>query len=350
MQYRRVGQSGLYVSVISLGSWYTLGTAVDEAESLRIIRTAYDAGINCFDTANVYTREWGSGAGDVEKLLGRALRELPRSSYVIVDKLGGRMGSTPNEIGRGGKYLKEQCEASLRRLGMDYLDLCLCHRPMPGEPIEDTVLAMEDLARQGKILYWGVSNWAPWRIVKAQGLARERHYRPMVAVESRYNLLFRFPELELFPATEEEGVGHLVYSPLAQGMLTGKYAPGQPPPPDSRAADDHFGKYMRRLYYSEENKQRTTQLARLAAEHGLSAGELAIAWTLRHPRVSTAIIGARTVEQVKQNVRAADVRLPPAVEMALDQLFPVRRDLWLREGEIPDLQGGTADDERTPHA
>lgn len=337
MQYRLMGAGALKLSVIGLGSWYTLGTSVDEDESIRIIRTAHEEGINFFDTANAYTREWGSGEGDVERLLGRALRELPRSSYMVMDKLGGRMGAGPNEVGRSAKYLYEQCELSLKRLGLDHIDILMCHRPSPDLPVEETVRVMEDLARRGMILYWGVSNWAGWRIVKAQAIARQIGARPMTVCQPRYNLLFRYPELELFPATADEGVGHVVFSPLAQGMLTGKYRPGQPPPSQSRGADEHDGKYMRMLYLDEQNKQRCHALAELAAEAGITAAQLAIAWTLRHGQVTAAITGARNAQQVRHNAGAARVRLDDDLAARVEQLFPLRRDLWLAEGEIPRL-------------
>lgn len=337
MKYRTLGSSALKVSAVSLGSWYTLGTAVDETNSIRLIHTAFDCGINCFDTANAYTKDWGSGAGDVETLLGKALRDLPRSECVIIDKLGGQMGTGANQKGRSGKYLREQCDLSLKRLGLDYLDVCMCHRPMPGDPVEDTVWAMDDLIRQGKVLYWGVSNWAAWRIVKAQSIARLNHLHPMIVSEPRYNLLFRFPELELFPGTRDEGIGHVVYSPLAQGMLTGKYLPGQPPPPGTRAADEHDGKYMRMLYFNEPNKERAAELSRMAADLGTSAGNLAIAWVLHHGQVSSAIIGATKPEQVQVNAAAADLHIGDELYERLGQVFPLRKDVWIGEGEIPSL-------------
>ncbi|MCC5829565.1 MAG: aldo/keto reductase [Phycisphaeraceae bacterium] len=337
MKYRTLGRSGLQVSVIGLGSWYTLGTAIDESASTNLIHAALDAGINLFDTANVYTRNWGSGEGDVEKLLGAAIKGHRRSDSVICTKVRGRMGPGPNDQGLSARHVIEQCEDSLRRLASDYIDIYLAHRPHPLTPEEEFVRAMEDLARAGKIRYWGVSNWSGWRTIKAQYTAKLIRARPMVCCQTRYNLLYRFPEHELFPATEDEGIGHIVYSPLAQGMLTGKYPPGQPPPAGSRAEDEHDGKYLRQLYFSEENKERCRKLAELAAELGITASNLALAWTLTRPQVASAITGAKTTGQLQENAAAAEVELDQKTCRDLELLFPRRSDVWIGEGEIPRL-------------
>jgi aryl-alcohol dehydrogenase-like predicted oxidoreductase len=337
MNYRKMGKSGLSLSRIGLGSWYTLGTAVEEESSLAVLRTAYEEGINFFDTANVYTRNWSSGGGDVERLLGRFFKDKPRSSFVVLTKVCGKMGPGPNDRGLGYKHLIEQCHGSLRRLGLDHIDIYMCHRPDPVTPVDETVRAMEHLAQQGKILYWGVSNWAAWRIIKAQAIARETGARPMTVNQPRYNLLYRFAEHELFPATLDEGIGHAVYSPLAQGMLTGKYRPGEPPPEGSRAADEHDSKYMKMLYLDEENKARCAELVKIAAEMGAPPANLAIAWTLHHPQVTSAIIGAKRPEQVRENVKAAGMVIPPEVKQRLEELFPLRSDVWIGEAEIPTL-------------
>jgi aryl-alcohol dehydrogenase-like predicted oxidoreductase len=337
MHYRTLGRWGVKLSTIGLGSWYTLGTAVDEENSAALLRAAYEAGINFFDTANVYSRVWKSGAGEAEILLGRVLRDYPRSSYILLTKVCGWMGERPNDHGLSAKHILDQCEASLRRLGTDYLDIYLCHNADPETPVDETVRAMDDLVRAGKVRYWGVSNWAPWRVVKAQGIARQLGLAPVAACEPRYNLLFRFPELELFPATADEGIGHVVFSPLAQGVLTGKYRPGEPPPPGTRVADPHFGKYVRKLYYNEDNLRRVQRLAALAAGLGITCGQLALAWALRHPQVTSVITGATRPQQIAENVAAAGLAVPAEVATEIETLFPRRKDIFIEEGEIPDL-------------
>jgi len=222
MEYRQMGKWGVRLSSLGLGSYLTIGFKVDEKTSRALVRTAYDAGVNFFDTANAYNR------GEAEKVLGKCLREFPRSSYVLATKVWAPMGPGPNDRGLSAKHVFEQCHASLRRLGMDYIDIYFCHRPDPSTPLEETVRAMEDLARQGKILYWGISEWPPTLILRAQQVARELGARPISVSQPRYNLLYRYPERDLFPLTREEGIGNVTFSPLAHGMLTGKYLPPRP--------------------------------------------------------------------------------------------------------------------------
>jgi aryl-alcohol dehydrogenase-like predicted oxidoreductase len=198
----------------------------------------------------------------------------------------------------------------------------MCHRPDPSTPLEETIRAMDDLARAGKILYWGVSAWPAWMMVKAQHLAREIGARPLVVNQPLYNLLYRFEEAEDFPVSQAEGIGNVVFSPLAHGLLTGKYPPGQPPPPDSRVADPRQNAVSLLLYWTDENRQRAQDLAQVATEMGTSASCLAIAWALRHPAVTSAILGARTPAQLDENLRAADLAIPPEVMTRLDQIFP----------------------------
>lgn len=302
MEYRHLGQWGVRVSSISLGSWLTFGASVDKATAIRTIRHAYDLGINFFDTANVYNR------GAAEEVVGEALRPLPRESYVLATKVYFPMGEGPNDRGLSRKHIFEQCHASLRRLGVDYIDLYQCHRYDPETPLEETLLALEDLIRQGKILYAGVSEWSAARITEAMELGRRLGLHPLVSNQPRYNLLQREIEHEVIPTCARYGMGIVVFSPLAQGVLTGKYRPGAAPPAGSRAADPNSNMFMNRLL-QESTLQKVERLRPLAARYGLTLAQLALAWVLRRPEISSAIIGATRPEQLDENVKAATVRL-----------------------------------------
>ncbi len=316
MDYRSLGQWGPRVSVLSVGSYLTIGMKTDEAASRAIVRRAVEAGVNYFDTANAYN------GGQAEEVLGRCLAEHPRSALFVLTKVWAPMGPGPNDRGLSAKHLREQCHASLRRLGLDYLDVYMCHRPDPGTPLEETIRAMEDLAREGKILYWGVSEWPAWMMVKAQHVAREIGARRLVVNQPRYNLLYRYPEVETFPVSQLEGIGSVVFSPLAHGLLTGKYPPGQPSPEGSRAADPDQNAVMVKMYLTEENKQKGQALAMLAAEAGTTASRLAIAWCLRNPAVSSVILGVRSVAQLEDNLGALEVALTPDLVNRLEVLYP----------------------------
>jgi len=316
VEYQQLGKWGLRVSALGLGSYLTIGMRLDEAASREMVHAAYDRGINYFDTADAYAH------GRAEEVLGRCLADLPRASLVVLTKVWAPMGDGPNDRGLSAKHIREQCEESLRRLGMDYVDIYMCHRPDPSVPLEETIRAMEDLARQGKILYWGVSEWPASLIVKAQHVSRELGARSLVVHQPRYNLLWRVHEQTTFPVTLEEGIGNVIFSPLAHGMLTGKYIPGQPAPAKSRASDPAQNAVIRRLYWTEENMRRGQQLAALAREHNTTAAALAIAWCLRHRAVSSVILGATRLEQLDENLGALDVEMTPALEARLDALYP----------------------------
>lgn len=316
MEYRKMGKWGLRLSCLGLGSYLTIGFKCDEKTSRDIIKVAYDDGINFFDTANVYNH------GEAERVLGKCLKDFPRSSFVVLTKVWAPMGPGPNDRGLSAKHIFEQCHASLRRMGMDYVDIYMCHRPDLDTPLEETIRAMEDLARQGKILYWGVSEWSAAQIVNAQRVAKEMRARPISVSEPRYNLLYRYPEKEIFPLTREEGIGNVVFSPLAHGMLTGKYIPGQPPPESSRAADPEQNTVIMKLYWSEENKRKGQKFLKIANEMGATAAQLAIAWCMRRPEVTSVILGTRTVEQLKENLKAVELKIPDEVMEKLDKLYP----------------------------
>ncbi|MFC1453138.1 aldo/keto reductase family protein [Verrucomicrobiota bacterium] len=316
MKYRRMGDSGVRLSVVGVGSYLTIGFKVDEETSRATVRAAYDSGINFFDTANAYNR------GEGEKMLGRCLKEFPRSSLFVITKVWAPMGDGPNDRGLSKKHIFEQCHASLARLGMDYVDVYMCHRPDPDTPLDETVRAMEDLARQGKILYWGVSEWPAELMVEANAVAREIGARRIGVNQPRYSLLYRYPEARVFPATAREGIGNVVFSPLAHGMLTGKYMPGKPARRGTRAADRDTNQVISELYWTEENKKKGRKLAGIARQMGTTPAVLALAWCLRRPEVTSAITGATRVSQVEENVKAAELAIPADVCEKLDRLYP----------------------------
>lgn len=304
MQYRKLGKWGVKVSEVSLGSWLTFGHATDEETAAQCIYRAYELGINLFDTANVYA------GGRTEEVMGRALKAFPRDSYVLATKVYFPMGNRPNDRGLSRKHIFEQCHASLRRLGTDYIDLYQCHRYDRETPLEETVRAMGDLIRQGKILYWGVSEWSASQILDAVHLCQQMNIDPPVSNQPHYNMLGREIEREVLPMCERVGMGNIVFSPLAQGVLTGKYQPGSPPPPDTRAADESSNMFMRRLM-SDEVLTKVQKLRPIAERNGLTMAQLALAWCLRQPMVSSVIIGARKVSQIEDNVKASGVQLSP---------------------------------------
>ncbi len=316
MNYRNLGRSGLRVSEIALGSWLTLGSRVDFAATREIVQHAWDLGINFFDTADAYAR------GRAEEALGRALAEIPRRHVVIATKAFFPMSERPNDRGLSRKHLFESVEASLRRLGTDYLDLHQCHRADPSTPIEETLRAYEDLIRQGKVLYWGVSEWTAEQIVEVCRLAdRLGAFRP-ISNQPQYSLMSRQIESRVLRVSEREGLGQVVFSPLGQGVLTGKYSGGARPD-GSRAADGERNQFMGR-YLEEEALARVDRLRPIADELGLSLAQLALAWCLRRPGVASAIVGATTTAQLDDNCKASGRVLPDEALTRIDAIFPRR--------------------------
>jgi voltage-dependent potassium channel beta subunit len=314
MQYRSLGRSGLKVSEIALGSWLTLGSSVDREATREIVHRACDLGINLFDTADVYA------SGQAEEVLGQALRAIPRRTVVIASKAFFPMSEHANDRGLSRKHLFESVEASLRRLGTDYLDLHQCHRADPATPIEETVCAYEDLIRQGKILYWGVSEWKPAQIAEACRVADRRlAYRP-VSNQPQYSLLRRQIEAELVPACEREGLSQIVFSPLGQGVLSGKYSGGAKPS-GSRAADAQRNQFMR-TYLAPESLARVDRLAPIANELGITPAQLALAWCLRRPSIASVIVGATRPSQLDENAKASGVEIPPELLSRIDAIAP----------------------------
>lgn len=322
MEYRHLGRAGIRVSAIGLGSWLTYGASVGEDIAVDCIRTAYDHGINFFDTANAYHH------GAAEVVVGRALKEIPRESYVLATKLFWPMGDGPNDRGLSRKHIMEQCHASLRRLGVDYVDLYQCHRYDPETPLEETLRALDDLVTQGKVLYAGVSEWSATQIADAVYTARALDLDRIVSNQPIYNMLQRYIERDIIPLCEREGIGQIVFSPLAQGVLTGKYTPGRQPPQGTRAADPETGQGMSYLL-QEETLERVQRLREVAQEAGWSPAQLALAWVLRQPNISSAIIGASRPEQIVENAKAAEITLtddvPRRIEEALDGVVRYER-------------------------
>ncbi|HEX2699785.1 MAG TPA: aldo/keto reductase family protein [Acidimicrobiales bacterium] len=312
MNYRRLGRSDLEVSEISLGSWLTYGSAVDTDRAKACVRQAFDVGINFFDTANVYAH------GAAESFLGEALSGVDRSSYVLATKLFFPMSDT--DRGLSAAQVAKQCDASLRRLGTDYVDLYQCHRYDADTPLEETMGALTDLVRQGKTRFIGFSEWSADQIRSSLAVPGAERF---VSSQPQYSMLWRQPEAEVFPLCAEEGIGNIVWSPLAQGVLTGKYAPGAPPPEDSRAADPSVGHWMGR-WRRDDVLGAVQGLLPIARQAGLTMPQLALAWTLRQPVVSSAIIGASRPEQVVDNAGASGVVLTEdvlgAVDDALDEV------------------------------
>ncbi|TFE24833.1 aldo/keto reductase family protein [Cohnella luojiensis] len=302
MEYRNLGATGLKVSEISLGSWLTYGGYVDKQQAIATIDKAYELGINFFDTANVYRR------GESELVVGEALSKYPRSSYVLATKVRGPMGELPNQQGLSRKHIMEQCDASLRRLGMEYIDLYYCHYPDADTSMDETLRAMDDLVRQGKVLYVGISNMSAQDITKAVRVTDRLGLNPIAANQPLYNMFNNEIEKEIIPLCERNGIGQAVYSPLAQGVLSGKYLSAAEVPASSRAADKD-GFQAVQSWLREEIIIKAKRLQKIANEYGLTLSQLALAWTLRHANVSSAIIGASRPEQAEENCRASGVRL-----------------------------------------
>ena len=314
MEYRRLGNSGVKVSEISLGSWLTYGGSVAEEQARSCIDRAYEIGINFFDTANVYMR------GAAEEIVGLALREFERDSYFLATKVYFPMGEGPNDRGLSRKHVTEQCHASLRRLGVDYIDLYQCHRYDENTPLEETLRALDDLVRQGKVLYIGVSEWTDDQISDALRIAKEMNLDRIVSNQPQYNMIQRKIEAGVIPLCEREGVGQVVFSPLAQGVLTGKYRPGDAPEEGTRAADPESNRFMQQLM-NEEVLSAVDELRSVASEADLSMPQLALAWVLRQDNVSSAIIGASRPEQVDDNAAASGVKLPADVLSEIDGIL-----------------------------
>ncbi len=316
MQYRNLGASGLKVSVVGLGSWLTMGTIVDGAATKQIVGCARDHGVNLFDTADVYN------LGAAEEALGTVLKKLPRHECVVATKCFFPMSDDVNDRGLSRKHIHESIRRSLQRLGTDYVDLYQCHRYDDDVPLRETARAMDDLVRRGMVLYWGVSQWPANRIAEVVELCRREGWAEPISNQPLYNLFDRGIEREVLPTAERYGLGQLVYSPLAQGVLTGKYKPREAPPAGTRATEKAGSQFIER-YLTEERREAAQKLVELAAQHDLTATQLALAFCLRDDRISTVLVGARSAEQLEHNISAAQVMLEPSLVAELERLFPI---------------------------
>lgn len=314
MKYRQLGNSGLYVSELSLGSWLTYGNATDNSTAFKVIETAYDNGINFFDTANGYA------GGNAERVVGEALGKYPRGSYVLATKVYVPMGPGITEKGLSRKHIMDQIDASLERLGLDYIDIYYCHRYDEQTPLEETLRAMDDLITQGKVRYLGVSNWSALEISKAIAVADKYMLDKIIVSQPPYNMFMREIETELIPFCEENGIGQAVYSPLAQGILSGKYSKPDDLPEDSRAADPRANRFITR-YLKEDKLSKAAKIKDISQELGISMPVLALAWILRQKNVSSAITGASKPEQVLENIKACDVTLSDEILARIENVL-----------------------------
>ncbi len=322
MEFRNLGSSGLRVSQIAYGNWLTHGSQVETAQARACIKAALEAGISTFDTADVYANT------AAESVLGRVLRHERRESLEIFTKVYWPTGpGGKNDHGLSRKHIMESINGSLTRLRTDYVDLYQAHRYDDATPLEETMVAFADVVRSGKALYIGVSEWTADQIHAGAALARELRI-PLVSNQPQYNMLWRVIEDWVIPASREHGMGQIVWSPLAQGVLTGKYAPGRKPPKGSRATDGKGGSEMIAHLMKDEILQAVAGLEPIAADLGLTMGQLALAWVLNNDNVSTAIIGASRPEQVTENVLASGVRLDEEVRRRIDEVLGdrVQRD------------------------
>lgn len=301
MQYRQLGDSGIEVSAICLGSWLTYGVGVDDNAARACVDAAFGAGINFIDTANIY------GRGAAESFLGDTLKDRPRDSYVLATKLFFPM--TAEDRGLSAAQVAKQIDASLTRLRTDYVDLYQCHRYDPDTPLEETMDALSEVVRSGKARAIGFSEWAPEEIEAALALAPPAV--KFVSSQPQYNLLYRRPEAKVIPISMANGIGQIVWSPLAMGVLSGKYAPGAEPPAGSRAASEDE-QYMQR-YLADPVLEAVQRLKPVADKAGCSMAQLAIAWVLAQPGITSAIIGASRPEQLKETAAAADLAIDPAL-------------------------------------
>lgn len=313
MEYRRLGNTGMYVSEISYGNWITHGSQVEQDAAIKCVKTALGVGITTFDTADVYA---GTRA---ETVLGKALKGIRRESYELFTKVYWPAGDGKNDRGLSRKHIMESCHASLKRLNVDNIDLYQMHRFDVETPLEESLQAFEDLIRQGKVNYIGFSEWTASQISAALKIQDQRGFSRFVSSQPQYSALWRIIEAEVVPLSRKEGIGQIVWSPITQGVLTGKYKPGGKLPAGSRATDKKSGAGMISRWMRDDVLEAVQKLAPIADSVGLTMSQLAIAWVLQNDNVSSAIMGATKPSQVKENVKAAGVKLDPSVMEAIDE-------------------------------
>jgi len=330
MHYRRLGSAGMKVSALSFGGWINYGEGkVPEDEARRIVEYAYEHGVNYFDLADIY------GYGKAEEQMGAVLRQFPRHKLVIATKVFWPMSDDVNDRGLSRKHIFESIDRSLKRLGTDYVDIYFCHRPDPETPLIETIRAMDDLIRMGKVLYWGTSVWSGAQLRQAYALCERYGLYPPQVEQPQYSMLYREHfETDILPTAVRLGMGLVLWSPLAFGMLTGKYDDGVPA--DSRFAREGWAKER---MMTEENVQRVRNLKKIADELGVSRAQLALAWTLRHPGVSSAIMGATKVSQLEDNLKALEIELTDDVLRAIEDALG-NRPLHVQ----PLVKNGTQDE------
>lgn len=315
MEYRRLGSSGMYVSEITYGNWITHGSQVEQEAAIKCVRAAFDNGITTFDTADVYA---GTRA---ETVLGKALKGVRRESYELLTKVYWPTGPGKNDRGLSRKHIMESVHASLKRLKTDHLDLYQMHRFDFETPLEESLSAFDDLIRQGKVHYIGFSEWTAAQISDALKIQDSRGYTRFISSQPQYSMLWRVIESEVVPLSKEKGIGQIVWSPIAQGALTGKYLPGKKPPAGSRATDKKGGANMISRWMRDEVLIAVQNLKPIADANGLTLAQLAVAWVLQNPNVSSAIIGATKPSQIKENVKASGVKLDASTMKQIDQVL-----------------------------
>ena len=313
MEYRRLGSSGMYVSEIAYGNWVTHGLQVEQDAAIKCVRAALDAGITTFDTADVYA---GTKA---ESVLGKALKGVKRENYELFTKVYWPTGPGKNNRGLSRKHIMESVNASLKRLNTDHIDLYQMHRFDYETPLEESLRAFDDLIRQGKVNYIGFSEWTSSQINQALKIQKANNFDRFVSSQPQYSMLWRVIESKVVPLCIEEGIGQIVWSPVAQGVLTGKYLPGKKPPTGSRATDKKSGAEMISRWMRDEVLEAVAKLKPIAQGLDLTMSQLALAWALANPNVSSVIMGASRPAQVKENVKASGVKLSPQTLAEIDK-------------------------------
>ena len=312
MEYRRLGSTGMYVSEISYGNWITHGSQVETEAAIKCVREALNQGITTFDTADVYANTKAEG------VLAKALKGVRRESYELFTKVYWPTGPGKNDRGLSRKHIMESCHASLKRLNTDHIDLYQLHRFDFETPLEESLGALDDLVRQGKVMYVGFSEWTAEQIARGLKIQDQRGYNRFVSSQPQYSALWRVIEAEVVPLSEREGIGQIVWSPMAQGVLTGKYLPGKKAPAGSRATDKKSGAAMISRWMKDDVLEAVQLLKPIADSVDLSMSQMALAWVLQNPNVSSAIMGATKPAQIKDNVKASGVKLPSEVMKAID--------------------------------
>lgn len=315
MEYRRLGNSGMYISEIAYGNWITHGSQVESEAAIKCVKTALDVGITTFDTADVYA---GTKA---ESVLGKALKGVRRESYELLTKVYWPTGTGKNDRGLSRKHIMESCHASLKRLNTDHIDLYQAHRFDVETPLEETLRAFDDLIRQGKVSYIGFSEWTAPQISQALKIQDSRGYDRFISSQPQYSALWRVIEGQVVPLSKKEGISQIVWSPMAQGVLTGKYLPGKKPPAGSRATDKKSGADFISTFMKDEILEAVQNLRPIAEAHDLTISQLAIAWVLQNQNVAAAIMGATKPAQVKENVMASGVKLSSDAMAAIDKVL-----------------------------